>query len=107
MDNNATEIQTQFGVGPKTNRARLLKVLSKNIGKQVPKPKLAVAVYGKDAGDNSGFFYVLNSLNKIIKNKKLEFQIKQTRDDGVTLYGLYPKATRAKKSKNENEKASE
>jgi hypothetical protein len=96
METNLTELKEQFGVGDKTNRAKLLKALVKNIGNQVPKPKLVSAVYGK--ADNDGpFFYVLNSLNNIIESKKLKFQIKRTREDGVTLYGLYPKAARAKK----------
>ena len=89
----------QFGCGAETNRAKLLNILGKNIGAQVPMAKMSKSLYGDAKAPRGPLRKVIGSLDGIIKTKRLPFVLKKTREDGETFYGLHAKATRSRAKK--------
>lgn len=93
-----SNLREEFGCGAQTNRAKLLTVLSKNIGAQVPMSKMAKSLYGDANAPKGPLRKVIGSLDGIIKAKRLPFVLKKTREDGETFYGLHAKTKRTKKA---------
>ena len=83
------KILDQFRVRDETHRAKLVSFLALNFGKQVPQPVAIDAVYGKRKGSSAAFAKVISSINRIIKERKLPYEIvEQKRQKGKTV-GLY------------------
>ncbi len=82
-------ILDEFRVRDDSHRARLLSLLVKRIGKQVPLTEVMDTVYGRRKGSMQAYANVVWNIERIIQRRRLPYEIvRQKKKKGMTI-GLY------------------
>lgn len=84
-----------FDCRENTNRARLIESMHSHLGSTQSVAVLVDCVYGKGSSAESGFrgklMMVMGGMKATIASKKLNFEVKKTKQDKETHIGLYEK----------------